>query len=76
MVTIGGSTGVILRNAVADIALHDTHCVVAHLHFVLYVGDLIDMSPGIMHFRGNIRTPYFNSGDRSVSYYYDFSQPS
>merc|ERR1712013_593287 len=51
MITIGGSSGVILGNAAVDLALHDSYYVPAHFHFVLtFVGILLTFSP--MHFLG------------------------
>ncbi|MBO1077152.1 cytochrome c oxidase subunit I [Roseomonas marmotae] len=58
---IGGLTGVMLAMVPFDWQAHDTHFVVAHLHYVLVGGFIFPMLAGayywLPHFTGRVRVP-------------------
>ncbi|UCE03323.1 MAG: cbb3-type cytochrome c oxidase subunit I [Candidatus Latescibacterota bacterium] len=49
MFLIGGTTGIFLGAAAADIYFHDTYFVVAHFHYTLFPATILGMLTGIYH---------------------------
>ena len=72
MFTLGGSTGVILGNAVVDVSLHDTYYIIAHFHFVLSLGAIIALFLGILFYQDILFASYSfipNSSSKNAKFH-------
>jgi heme/copper-type cytochrome/quinol oxidase subunit 1 len=58
--TLGGVTGVVLANAGADLAMHDTYYVVAHFHYTMSMGALFGIYAAFYYWIGKMSGRQYN----------------
>ena len=70
MLTVGGSTGIVLGNAAVDVSLHDTYYVIAHFHFILSLGATVSILVGVLYSQEALVLGYPPLGSPASVYYY------
>jgi cytochrome c oxidase subunit 1 len=70
--TLGGVTGVVLANAGADRALHDTYYVVAHFHYVLSLGAVFAIFAGWYYWYPKMFGLMYNETLASIHFWLTF----
>jgi cytochrome c oxidase subunit 1 len=70
--TMGGVTGVVLANAGADVALHDTYYVVGHFHYTLSMGAVFGTFAGFYYWIGKMSGRQYNEVFGKIHFWTSF----
>ncbi len=70
--TMGGVTGVVLSNAGADLAMHDTYYVVAHFHYTMSMGALFGIYAGFYYWIGKMSGRQYPEGLGKIHFWITF----
>jgi cytochrome c oxidase subunit 1 len=70
--TVGGVTGVVLANAGADRAFHETYYVVAHFHYVLSIGAVFAVFAGFYYWSPKMTGYLYNETLAKVHFWLMF----
>ncbi|QBR70038.1 cytochrome c oxidase subunit I [Beijerinckiaceae bacterium] len=70
--TVGGVTGVVLANAGADRAFHETYYVVAHFHYVLSIGAVFAVFAGFYYWSPKMTGYMYNESLAKVHFWLMF----